>query len=228
MCSPEENMRKVMQLTSVPLVTLAILGGALLCGCNSKRIERRLDDSATVSGVTVPIGEAAASSLLREAFGRHSGPVKFGRFQACAATDPRFPDDYQLNAFSRDNPSLREYLSIDPSSRKCDLYVIPPYATPEAAAESTDYYWRSEYYYNDQPARFRSKFIVHLSSPGRQLTRLDVIEFQPQIWVGKDFHIFGHAGPGFYDDVRFVGPTAKDRFELLDYLKSVLEDVRPN
>ncbi|HWX42702.1 MAG TPA: hypothetical protein VN345_16235 [Blastocatellia bacterium] len=215
-------MRKIVFLALGFLLILVIGGGVLLSQTNSKSI-KRMDGTGVpaVRGVA-PVPEAAVAALLGPAFGKRSGAVKFGQFLLAAPGDPRFPDDYQLKAFSKDNPPLAEYVALDASARKQDFYVTPPYAAAEVTAGSTDYYWESEYYYNDKPAKFRCKFIIHLEPQGGSSTRIDVIEFQPEIWVGRKFDVLGHGGPGYYHDIRFVEPTTKDRIELLDYLKRIL------
>jgi hypothetical protein len=213
-------MRKIVFLALAILLVFVIGGGVLLSQTNSKTI-KRMDGTGvpTVRGVA-PVPEAAVAGLLRPVFGKRSGPVKFGQFLLAPAGDPRFPDDYQLKAFSKDNPPLAEYVALDASARKQDFYLTPPYAAAEVTAGSADYYWESEYYYNDKPAK--CKFIIHLEPQGGSSTRIEIIEFQPEIWVGRKFDVLGHGGPSYYHDIRFVEPTTQDRIDLLDYLKSIL------
>src|SRR5215471_8436436 len=215
-------MRKILLVAFGILLILIVGAGVLLSQTNSKNVKRMDGTGVPKVSAIVPVTQDAVAALLAPAFGKRSGPVKFGQFLLAPAGDPRFPDDYQLKAFSKDNPPLKEYVALDASARKHDFYITPPYATNEVSAGSTDYYWESEYHYNDQPAKFRSKFIIHLEPQGDSKTRIDIIEFQPEIWVGRKFDVLGHGGPGYYHDIRFVEPTTQDRIELLDYLKSIL------
>jgi hypothetical protein len=214
-------MRMIVLSASTVLLVLVAGGAVLLSQTNSKSIERRAGPGVPEVGGLLPLTETALAGLLTPAFGRRAGPVHFGQFLLSAAGDQRFPDDYQLKAFSGGNPPLEKYVAIDAAARRHDFYLTPPYAAPEVTAGSTDYYWESEYYYNDKPAKFRCKFILHIEAEGDSNTRITIIEFQPEIWVGEKFDVLGHGGPGYYHDVRMVAPTTKDRTELLDYIKRV-------
>jgi hypothetical protein len=70
-------------------------------------------------------------------------------------------------------------LDVQQESR---FLLMPPYATPEVTTDPQDYYWDSEYYCNDRPAKFRSQFVIHIQPQGITSTRIDVIEFQPEVW----------------------------------------------
>jgi hypothetical protein len=48
---------------------------------------------------------------------------------------------------------------------------------------------------------------------------VEVIEYQPTIKAGRTFRIAGHSGPGFYADIRFVEPTARDRQRVLEAIQ---------
>src|SRR5207253_699271 len=85
-----------------------------------------------------------------------------------------------------------------------------------------DYYWLSEYRYRGQPAKFRCAFIVHLEPAAKTRARVQVIEYLPELWVGKVFGFSAHGGPipGFYYDIRFVAPTASDRAAILKAIQA--------
>jgi hypothetical protein len=53
-------------------------------------------------------------------------------------------------------------------------------------------------------------------------TKVEVLEYLPEIWLGKVFDPMGHSGPGFYYDIREVGPTEADRTELLEIIRQTV------
>jgi hypothetical protein len=143
---------------------------------------------------------------------------KFAGFVLHAANDPIFPDDAQLQLASPKNPSLAAYVAVNPEARKWDFYLTPPVVGPADSSGNTDYYWTSEYQYRGQPVKFRSNFIIHLEPQSNMATRVSILEFQPEIWIGKEFDLLGHSGPGFYRDIRIVEPTNSDRADLLNFI----------
>jgi hypothetical protein len=148
-------------------------------------------------------------------------------FDLHSASDPVFPDDYQLRA-EPDNPALARYVAIDPGARKRDFYLTPPAACPPDSSGDTDCYWESEYQYQGKPTKFKCSFIFHLEQQSESATKISILEYLPEVWAGKEFNLLGHAGPGFYRDIRIVPPTNQDRVEVLEIitrrLPSTIED----
>src|SRR5262249_16322211 len=101
---------------------------------------------------------------------------------------------------------------IDPSRRRSDFYLYEP---------TGDYYWSSEYYYNETPAKFRCGFILHLEPEGNAHTKVEIFEYQPRVWAGEKLG-WGAHGPGFFHDIKEVEPTTADRVELLNIIKGAL------
>lgn len=158
--------------------------------------------------------DAVAESIVKMFGDRGRRPRgKFERFQIVGTASQIFPEDYRLRYAASRDPLLARYAAIEPALRKNGLYLF------EATG---DYYWPSEYYYNDVPAKFRCAFIMHLEADAPSGTKIEVLEFGPTIWVGKAFHLLGHHGPDFYYDIRPVEPTAQERLELLELLRDRL------
>lgn len=139
---------------------------------------------------------------------------KFDHFSLAKPSDFYFPDDKQLQIYAAKDASIRQYLMLNPDLRKNDFSLT---AFP-------DFYWPSEYYYNDQPAKFRCNFIVHLESKGSTSTKIEIFEYESQIWVGDKIGVSAHTGPipGVFRDIRDVNPTTSDRVELLESIKKAI------
>jgi len=136
------------------------------------------------------------------------GVVVSAAFRFFPAGDAMFPADYQLRAWTANNPDLRAYLDLPAGSRSKDLYL---------AEVTGDYYWLSEYRYQALAVKFRCAFILHLESMDALHTRLQVLEYLPEVWAGERFGWSAHTGPvpGFFHDIRVVGPTTTDRAMVL-------------
>ena len=106
---------------------------------------------------------------------------------------------------------------MDAASKQNDLLLEEP---------TGDAYWGSEYVSsNGSPVRFRCGFIIHMEESNDSTTRVQVYKKAPQVWPGM-YWTFGHSGPGMYRDIRFVDPTVKDRFALLDVLTVISTEKR--
>jgi hypothetical protein len=142
---------------------------------------------------------------------------KWREAHVARADDATFPDGRQLQLAAARDPGLAEYAALPAQARRLDLYVFT----------LADHYWTtSEYTCGREPVLFKSDFLIHLGSDLGRGTRVEVLEYRPRVHLGDRFVLFGHHGPGRYADVRFVGPTTREREELVDL---VLELARaPN
>jgi hypothetical protein len=197
---------------------------ALLLYPRFKKIEKR-GPAASAVIITIPQRPEAVGATLSQAFrdgvrlfegsvGGGSVSGNWYRFRLARFGDPIFPDDFQLKAWSREDLQLRRYLELPANRKKDDLYLFEP---------TGDYYWPSEYFYRGEPAKFRSSFILHLEPQASQ-TKMEIIEYLPEIWAGEKFDWSAHAGPipGFFHDIRIVAPTTADRTEVLKKIQEAL------
>jgi hypothetical protein len=127
--------------------------------------------------------------------------------------DQTFPDDFQARTHSTDNPALERYVTLPPAQRENDLYLWDPQSR----------YWTSEYRSGNKPLEFRTNYILHFTAAGPNSTSVDVIEYLPEVRAGRAFRLGGHAGPGFYDDVRAVAPTGSDRLRVLEIVERLAQ-----
>lgn len=123
------------------------------------------------------------------------------------------PDDFTLRHGAVDDPAMDRYLALDPSRRADDLYLYQPVARR----------WTSEYRTRGEPVEFSCQFVLHLEPVGEDRTRIEVIEFQPQVWAGKKWAFTAHGvGFGKVSDIRRVPPTTRDRVKLLERITAAL------
>jgi hypothetical protein len=163
---------------------------------------------------TVPLALAAAREKL-ELISREPTALGFpGIFTWVRADDNAFPDDFQIRAFSSRDPLLRKYLSRPTLQRTGSFYL----------RQDLESYWSSEYQCSGQPVKFRSNFIVDLIPESPASTRVEILEYQPTVLVGRKFAITAHGGPGLYDDIRHVEPTTSDRIEILRRVLAMLRE----
>jgi hypothetical protein len=164
---------------------------------------------ADVERVRARIGEEYAGGM-EPGFETAAGgrPRGLRTFKFFPAGDPMFPDDYQLRAWTARDPELRAYVALPASARSKDVYLVEV---------TGDYYWLSEYRYGGRAVPFRCAFIVHLEPAGAGRTRVEVLEYLPEVWAGEKLGWSGHGGPipGFYHDIRVVAPTTMDRAAIL-------------
>ena len=208
-------MRK---LAAVAAILLILAWAALVMFPFSKRIERRSSVPGFSDNAVVPAGIDQVAAAIIATFNDghrlgYSAPRKFSatdKFHYLflwGRADRIFPDDLQLSMHTRNDPALKGYAAMDAGKKQQDFYLYEP---------SGDYYWHSEYFCDGAPAKFRCAFIIRLEPLGPGRTRVQVIEYLPMMWVGQAWSTLGHAGPGFYDDLRIdLEPTRIDRTELL-------------
>jgi hypothetical protein len=120
---------------------------------------------------------------------------------------PLFPSDEEILLDRGVDSFVERYVGIPPELRTRDLYLYEP---------SGDYYWKSEYLYRGQPAKFRCSFLIHLEPAEKSGTKVEVFEYQPTIWVGEYLGLSAHAiFPTILHDLRSAEPTTADRNEVL-------------
>jgi hypothetical protein len=113
--------------------------------------------------------------------------------------------------------ALLRYASVPDERRRDDLLLNCKVGS----------FWPSEY----QSPRgvslpFITDFIIHLDSVSPESTRVEVIEYFPQVKAGKRFG-FGHHAllPSIIDDVRSVRPTTQDRLHVLDRIRQAVRSL---
>ena len=125
-----------------------------------------------------------------------------------------FPSDARMEDFVEDNAPLTRYLKLDPLLRKQDVYLY----------NIDNGYWNTaEYHCRGQTAKFQTHFIVHLEVQSPKRTKVEVIQFQPNIWCGKEFYE-GRHGLGWYDNIVPVSPTASDSRDLLQAIRIAIKN----
>jgi hypothetical protein len=220
------------------LVLCALVVVAFVISLESYRFKRIQKDGAMeISPVaaTIPATPSFVSAAVRNMFNswddfvRADSSDKFrNRFPADSkwsgfyltrkgdsAAGNLFPQDESILLDRGNDRFVRRYVDIPASLRANDLYLYEP---------TGDEYWLSEYRYRGQPAKFRCSFFIHIEPVGSASTRLEIFEYQPEIWVGERYGFSAHAVlPVMFHDIRFVEPTTIDRLELLSLvLKSLV------
>jgi len=212
-------MKKARALISTIAATL-IVGSVVIVTVapRFKKVERRAGPMPEVVQTTVSRDLPFVTKTIQASFngqtdlprGTHklASEETFSRFYLFPSTDPIFPDDFQIQHLAAVDPDLRRYAALSSEERKSDFYLYEP---------TGDYYWPSDYYYNDVPAKFHCAFIIHLASDTDASTRVAVFEYSPTIWVGERIGFSAHGfGPASFHDIRFVQSTLTDRTILLN------------
>jgi hypothetical protein len=143
---------------------------------------------------------------------------RFFLFRRDDSVHPLFPSDGQILLNGNTDAFLRSYAKLPIEQRARDFYLYEP---------SGDYYWYSEYQYGGRPAKFRCAFLIHLEPYGTSQTKVEILEYQPEIWVGEYFGLSAHSiFPAFLHDIRPVPSTAADRNDVLSVIKAAGENPR--
>jgi hypothetical protein len=219
------------KLAAVVVLALVVTVAILEILPYMKRIERRsavpgFADSS-VAPASVDRAAAAIVALFNDghrlgfsALNKYPAGDKWHYFFLWGRADGIFPDDLQVAMHTSYDPALQRYCALASGAKKRDFYLYEP---------SGDFYWRSEYFCDGAPAKFRCAFIIHLEPFGPGRTQVQVIEYLPIIWVGSAWCMLGHSGPGFYYDIRFdLEPTAIDRAELLELIQKAVSAAAAN
>ena len=123
-----------------------------------------------------------------------------------------FPSDEEIGRNRGVDSFILSYLRIPPANRARDFYLHEP---------SGDFYWESEYFYKNLPAKFHCSFLIHLEQADASHTTVEIFEYQPYIWAGEYFGMSAHAiFPTMLHDIRPVGPTTSDRRAILALIES--------
>jgi hypothetical protein len=226
-------MRKS-QIFALVVAALAILGLAgSLEAYRFKKIEKQ--GPAELSPVTaeIPANPEAVTAAIRQTFNVWDDLARTnfsGTYERKFPTGSKWRSFYLfthggtgLNVFPPDDEILldrgedsfvRRYVAIAPELRRNDFYLHDV---------TGDEYWPSEYLYRGQPAKFRCSFFIHLEPASGSQTRLEVFEYQPEIWVGEKFAMSAHAIlPTMLHDIRFSEATTADRVEVVTIIRDRL------
>ncbi len=206
-------------LAVIMIVPAAVI--ALIAYRRFERVEQSPALRSFTESVELPGDVDSVSAAIQQAFndGRELGfsprlkfspQDKFHYFYLFDRNAGVFPDDFQVRVHTSQDPDLRRYSALPNDARNRDLYLYEP---------SGDYYWYSEFSRGGKPVKFHCSFIIHLEALDSRRARMEVLEYLPIVWTGKAFHLLGHAGPGFYYDIREVPPSERDRKELLELIK---------
>lgn len=152
-------------------------------------------------------------------FPRDSQWSRFFLFRKDDAQHPMFPSDEEILLNRGADSFVESYVRIPPQRRTRDLYLNEP---------TGDTYWASEYFYKEKPAQFRCGFLIHLEPAGQDETRVEIFEYQPEIWAGEYLGLSAHAiGPVLLHDIRPVAATTADRRALLAVIQDSTTSSRP-
>lgn len=206
-------------LAAIMIVFAAVI--ALIEYPRFERVEQRPAQHSFTDSVEVPDDIDTVSGAIQRTFNdgrelgfsprlKFSAQDKFHYFYLFKRSAGVFPDDFQVRVHTHHDPALLRYSALPNDARGRDMYLYEP---------SGDYYWYSEFRVGRKPIKFHCAFIIHLAALDARRTRVEVLEYLPMVRTGKAFHLLGHAGPGFYYDIREVSPTAKDRAELVELIE---------
>jgi hypothetical protein len=218
-------------------IIISTLCAAFLCSLLTvwvyprfKKIEKRGPAPESVAAI-VPGDVNAMAASIEMAFnnwldfdrpdviGNYKNKFPYGsqwsRFFLFRRDDPQhplFPKDEEIFLDRGVDSFVERYTRIPSALRTRDLYLYEP---------SGDYYWDSEYFYNRQPAKFRCSFLIHLEPAGESSTKVEVFEYQPEIWVGEYLGLSAHAVlPATLHDIRSVEESTADREAVLAMIQN--------
>ncbi|MDA1315995.1 MAG: hypothetical protein O2968_21945 [Acidobacteria bacterium] len=194
------------------LVSIVLLGLIAFWSCASWKTVENARPSDPFERVELTVGtdvDHLREVLLGLSEGRHhseeivAGVPDLNAFLIMGADSGFFPDDGSLRVNLDRSPWIEPYLDLGVDERANDLYVF-----------SVMYlFWASDYVYEGAPAKFYTDFLLHLEAVSDSVTRVEVHEYLPRIWVGKSFQLGAH-GPCMCRDQRWVEQTKTDRVAL--------------
>ena len=220
------------------LVSVTILGYAIATQVHRfKHIEKRGPAPGRVTAI-LPGDLDATAGRIEAVFNRWSEFERPGRTGAYPNKFPResqwshfflsrkddtglrlFPADEEINRNRGVDSFILTYLRIPPANRSRDFYFHEP---------NGDYYWDSEYFYKNSPAKFHCSFLIHLETADTSHTSVEIFEYQPYIWAGEYFGFSAHAIlPTRLHDIRPVEPTTSDRRALLAIIEGRASGENP-
>jgi hypothetical protein len=221
--------RKIIIILAVCAVLLSSLTAVWIYP-KFKKIEKRGPAPSSVAAV-VPGDVNATAASIGAAFndwldfdrpdriGKYENKFPYGSqwsrfflFRRDDTLHSLFPTDEQILLNHGVDSFVERYVRLPPELRTRDLYLYEP---------SGDDYWDSEYFYNGQPARFRCSFLIHLEPAGTSSTKVEIFEYQPEIWVGEYLGLSAHAVlPTMLHDIRSVEATTTDRKAVLTMIET--------
>jgi hypothetical protein len=196
--------------SAASLVAIAVLA-TLISACTGTALTRAAEPRASYSTTVAERSDAVKATVVALfADKARLRDTPFAAFAAHPVGDQVFPEDFQLEHASGGAQDVNAYVAIPRAERADDLYLFDPIGT----------FWKSEYEANGAPVPFHCNFVVHLANRGTSHTEIFAIEHAPTVNAGRRFFLLGHEGPGFYDDLRIVQPTNRDREALLRLLET--------
>jgi hypothetical protein len=220
----------MLRRASIALFILVVAGLAMsLEAYRFKKIDKTGPADIAPVAADIPIDVTAVSSAIQQTFNNWSDLERTGfsgtyrnrfpkgdkwnRFYLFRHGATVFPSDDEILLDRGADQFVPRYVQIPPDRRQADFYLREP---------SGDEYWTSEYLYQGKPTKFRCSFLVHVeTAAGGSATRVEIFEYQPEIWVGEKFAMSAHAIlPGMLHDIRFAGPTTADRVEVLHMIQA--------
>jgi hypothetical protein len=192
-------------------VAALVLPALCLAGCRSAPVQRTGAAQKVIIERTYPVSVAVLRESVLDSFATRSMRLQlpFKGMTATPLQPPLFASDWLENVVDL-GEFLKPYKQIPASARQNDLLL------QEATG---DVYWNSEYSNANGPVKFRCEFILHFAESAGGAT-VRVFEKVPSVWPGM-YWTFGHSGPGWYRDIRFVEPTVQDRLDVLQMLGAI-------
>ena len=194
-----------------------------------KKIEKRVPAPASVAAIVpgdVNTTVASITSMFNDwldfdhpdRIGQYKNKFPYGsqwsRFFLFRKEDTQhslFPADEEILLNRGADSFVESYVRISSELRTHDFYLYEP---------TGDYYWDSEYFYNGKPAKFRCSFLIHLEPAVNSSTKVEVLEYQPEIWAGEYFGFSAHSVlPAMFHDIRSVEETTTDRKAVLTIIQ---------
>ena len=194
------------------IITLALC----LAGCRSGPVQRTGAAQSTIVERTYGLPVAALRGPVLHVFDVRPRlvPSPFKEMMAVELRPPSYTSEW-VETFVDPGEFLKPYKQLPASERDQDLLL----------REATgDLYWNSEYTGESGAVKFQCEFILHFKESAGGATTVQVFEKVPSVWPGMCW-TFGHSGPGWYRDIRFVEPTVQDRVSVLDMLDTVVSKL---
>jgi hypothetical protein len=157
------------------------------------------------------LARASTGSTFKNRFSIQSKWRDFYLFRNGDSSYSVFPSDETIALNRGADRLILSYISIPANLRQNDFYLYEP---------TGEKYWDSEYSYKNAPAKFRCAFIIHVEPVGESGTRVEIFEFQPEVWVGEKLAWSAHSVfPVLLHDIRSVQTTTGDRLEILKLIQ---------
>jgi len=195
---------------------LTVMAFSYLLSCSSVPIQRQGAPETQIVSRSYPVDLESfrAAILLRFSKSSNSSPPPFDSMRVRELNPPNYPADW-LITLADPGGFLEPYKRLPGSLRARDLLIEEPIG---------DLYWPSEYSTTAGPVRFRCGFILHFSQPTPSTTEVQVYEKVPEIWPGEHWALLHEGiGVGKVHDIRFVEPTVKDRMDMLNLLRDLVD-----